>query len=150
MLPLPFPSSLPLVTTGEYLELYVGEGANWIVKSGPHWCDTPTLQAKESLLWLPLLEVDYPAVRAALLTGLAHAGPERAAQQVEAFPVQALLALALTSGCSVYWVNLALQWASHVGLAPGLILVVRALAMNPAVPQPIRHGAKRLYYTGKA
>lgn len=97
-----------------------------------------------------MLEHDYPVVRAALLAGLAQAGLQPAAQQATTFPVNDLLALALTSGCSLYWVDLALNWASHVGLAPELVPAVRALALNPSIGQPTRHRAKRLYYTGKA
>lgn len=138
-----------IATVGER-EVLLGEHANWIVKHGPHWCDTPGLRAQHSLMWLPLLEHEYPAVRAALVAGLAQAGLQPAEQQVLTFPVQDLLSLALTSAASLYWVDLALHWASHVGLAPDLIPVVRNMALNPAIGQPTRHRAKRLYYTGKA
>lgn len=141
------PSFLHVATFGEY-EVYVRAANNWAVKNGPHWCDTPALQAKTSLLWLPLLEHDYRAVHAALLIGLRHASPEQAAPWLATFPVQDLLRLALTSGCSGYWVELALGWAAQVELAPDLRRTVRALALDPMVPQPTRHRAKRLYYTG--
>ena len=120
------------------------------MQSGPHACDTAGLRARASLLWLPLLEHEYLVVRAALLAGLAQAGLQPAAQLAATFPVNDLLALALTSGCSLYWVDLALNWASHVGLASELIPAVRALAMNQSIGQSTRHRAKRLYYTGKA
>lgn len=132
------------------LGVYFGPDDQWTVQSGSHACDTVELRARTSLLWLPLLEHEYPAVRAALLAGLAQAGLQPVEQRLATFPVQELLALALTSGCSLYWVDLALNWASHVGLAPDLIPAVRALALNPSIGQPTRHRAKRLYYTGKA
>jgi hypothetical protein len=69
------PSFWHVATFGDQ-EVYVGERSNWAVKSGPHWCDTPALQAKASLLWLPLLEHDYLTVRAAFVTGLTHASPK--------------------------------------------------------------------------
>ena len=130
--------------------MYCGPDEQWTVQSGPHACDTAGLRAQASLLWLPLLEHEYPAVRAALVAGLAQAGLQPVEQRMATFPVQDLLALALTSGASLYWVDLVLNWASHVGLAPDLIPVVQALPLNPAIGQPIRHRAKRLYYTGKA
>jgi hypothetical protein len=143
------PSFLHLATFRDH-EVYVGEGDNWAVKSGSHWCDTPALQAKASLLWLPLLEHDYLTVRAALRTGLLHTSPEPVADRLTTFPVQHLVRLALTSGSSWYWVELALGWASHLTLDPDLRHIVQALARDPTVPQPTRHRAKRLYYTGKA
>ena len=76
------PSFRHLATFHDH-EVYVGEGANWAVKSGSHWCDTPALQAKASLLWLPLLEHDYLAVRAALLTGLRHTDSESVAERLK-------------------------------------------------------------------
>jgi hypothetical protein len=142
------PSFLHVATFSEY-EVYVGATNNWAVKNGFHWCDTPALQAKASLLWLPLLEHDYRAVHAALLTGLLQASPEQIASRLATFPVQDLLRLALTSGCSGYWVELALGWAAQVGLEPDLQRAVRALALDQTIPQPTRHRAKRLYYTGK-
>ncbi|RSK38424.1 hypothetical protein [Hymenobacter perfusus] len=132
------------------LDVYFEPDDQWTVQSGPHACDTVGLRARASLLWLPLLEHNYPAVRVALLAGLAQAGLQPVEHRMATFPVQDLLALALTSGASLYWVDLALNWVSHVGLAPDLIPVVRALALNPAIGQPTRHRAKRLYYTGKA
>lgn len=143
------PSFLRLATFHDH-EVYIRDGANWTVKSGSHWCDTPALQAKASLLWLPLLEHDYLAVRAALLTGLRHTGSESVADRLTTFPAQHLVRLALTSGISWYWVDLALGWASHLILDPDVRHRVRALALDPTVPQPTRHRAKRLYYTGKA
>jgi hypothetical protein len=116
------------------------------VQSGPHACDTAGLRAKASLLWLPLLEHEYPTVRAALLAGLAQASRQPVEQRMATFPVQDLLVLVLTSGASLYWVDLALSWASHIGLAPDLISVVRALALNPAIGQSTRHRAKRLLH----
>jgi hypothetical protein len=143
------PSFLHLATFRDH-EVYVGVGDNWAVKSGPHWCDTAALQAKASLLWLPLLEHDYLTVRAALRTGLLHSSSEPVADRLTTFPVQHLVRLALTSGGSWYWVDLALGWASHLTLDPDLMPIVQALALDPTVPQPTRHRAKRLYYTGKA
>lgn len=143
-------SSFLLLATFRDHEVYVGEGNNWAVKSGPHWCDTPALQAKASLLWLPLLEHDYLTVRAALRTGLLHTGPEPVADRLTTFPVQHLIRLALTSGSSWYWVDLALGWAAHLTLDPDLRHTVQALALDHTVPQPTRHRAKRLYYTDKA
>lgn len=143
--------SLPPVfvaTVGER-EVYVGEHDNWMVKHGSHWCDTPGLRAHKSLLWLPVLEHEYPVVHAALLAGLVLAGLQPAEPRMATFPVQDLLALAFTSGASLYWVDLALTWASQVGVSPDLVPLVRALALNPAMEQAIRHRAKRLYYTGK-
>jgi hypothetical protein len=132
-------------------EVYVGEGgANWAVKSGPHWCDTPGLEAKASLLWLPLLEHDYLSVRAALLTGLQHISPEPVVARLATFPVQHLLRLVLTSGNSWYWVDLALGWASELPLDPDVRHLVQVLVLDHTVPQPTRHRAKRLYYAGKA
>jgi hypothetical protein len=132
-------------------EVYVGEGgANWAVKSGPHWCDTPRLEAKASLLWLPLLEHDYLTVRAALLAGLQYISLEPVVERLATFPVQHLLRLVLTSGCSWYWVDLALGWASQLPLDPDVRQLVQVLALDHTVPQPTRHRAKRLYYTGKA
>jgi hypothetical protein len=58
------PSFLHLATFRDQ-EVYVGAGDNWAVKSGPHWYNTPALQAKTSLLWLPLLEHDYLTARRA-------------------------------------------------------------------------------------
>jgi len=144
--------SVPLSFIARFgaLDVYFGPGDQWTVQSGPHACDTAGLRARASLLWLPLLEHDYPTVRVALLAGLAKAGLQPVEQGMATFPVQDLLALALTSGASLYWVDLALNWASHVGLAPDLIPVVRALALNPAIGQPTRHRTKRLYHTGKA
>lgn len=142
------PSFLHVATFSEY-EVYVGAASNWAVKNGSHWCDTPALQAKTSLLWLPLLEHDYRTVHAALLTGLRQASPEQVASRLATFPVQDLLRLALTSDCAGYWVELALGWAAQVGLAPDLRRTVYALAFDQTVPQPTRHRAKRLYYTGK-
>ena len=130
--------------------MYFGPDDQWMVQSGPHACDTMGLQARAFLLWLPVLKHEYPTVRVALLAGLAQAGLEPIEQRLATFPVQDLLALALTSGASLYWVDRALHWGSHVGLAPDLIPVVRALALNPAIGQQTRHRAKRLYYTGKA
>jgi hypothetical protein len=132
------------------LDVYCGPDEQWTMQSGPHACDTAGLRAQASLLWLPLLEHEYLALRAALLAGLAQAGLQPVEQRLATFPVQDLLALALTSGASLYWVDRALKWASQVGLAPDLMPVVRALALNPAIGQPTRHRAKRLYYTGKA
>jgi hypothetical protein len=132
------------------LDVCYGSDDQWTVQSGPHTCDTVELRARVSLLWLPLLEHDYPAVRAALESGLAQAALQPIEQRMATFPAQDLLALALTSGCSLYWVDLALNWASHVGLAPDLIPLVRALALNESIGQRIRHRAKRLYHTGKA
>jgi hypothetical protein len=145
-------SSAPLSFIARFgaLDVYVGPDDQWTVQSGPHACDTAGLRARASLLWLPLLEHDYPAVHVALRAGLAQAGLQPVAQRMATFPVQDLLALALTAGASLYWVDRALHWASHVGLAPELIPVVRTLALNPAIGQPTRHRAKRLYYTGKA
>ena len=144
-------SSVPLFLIASFsaLDVYCGPDGQWTVQSGPHACDTAGLRARGSLLWLPLLEHEYPAVRAALLAGLARAGLQPVEQRMATFLVQDLLALALTSGASLYWVDLALTWASHVGLAPELIPVVRALALDPSIGQPTRHRAKRLYYTGK-
>lgn len=141
------PSFLHVATFSEY-EVYVGADNNWAVSNGSHWCDTPALQAKASLVWLPLLEHDYRAVHAALLTGLRHASPEQVAPRLVTFPVHDLLRLALTSACSWYWVELALGWAAQVGLDPDLRRTVYALALDHMVPQPTRHRAKRLYYTG--
>lgn len=132
------------------LNVYCGPDKQWTVQSGPHACDTTGLRTQDSLLWLPLLEQEYPAVRAALLAGLAQGGLQPVEQYIATFPVQDLLMLALTSAASLYWIDLALNWASHVGLAPDLIPVVQALALNPVIGQPTRHRAKRLYYTGKA
>jgi hypothetical protein len=145
-------SSVPLSFIASFgeLDVYFGPDDQWTVQRGPHGCDTMGLRARASLLWLPLLEHDYPAVRVALLAGLAQAGFQPVERRMATFPVQVLLALALTSGASLYWVDLALNWASHVGLAPDLIPVVQALALNPAIGQPTRHRAKRLYYRGKA
>jgi hypothetical protein len=143
------PSFWHVATFGHH-EVYVGERTDWAVKSGAHWCDTPALQAQASLLWLPLLKHDYPTVRAALVTGLTQASPEQVVDRLTTFPVEHLLRLALTSGSSGYWVNLALEWASQVELDPDVRRAVRTLALDPLVPQPTRHRAKRLYYTGKA
>jgi hypothetical protein len=142
------PSPLHVATFSEY-EVYVGADDNWAVLNGPHWCDTPALQAKASLLWLPLLEHDYRAVHAALLSGLRQANPEQAAPLLATFPVQDLLRLALMSECSGYWVALALGWAAQVELALDLRRAVRTLALDHTVPQSTRHRAKRLYYTGE-
>jgi hypothetical protein len=142
------PSFVPIATFDDY-EVYVGEPNNWAVQHGPHWCDTPALQVKASLLWLPLLEHDYLAVREALAIGLTNVNSAQAAQRLTTFPAQHLVRLALTSRCSWYWVDLALRWASHLELEPDLQRAVRALALDRAVPQPTRHRAKRLYYTGK-
>jgi hypothetical protein len=142
------PSFVHIATFDDY-EVYVGEPDNWAVQRGPHWCDTLALQVKASLLWLPLLEHDYLAVREALATGLTNFNPEQAAHRLTTFPAQYLLRLALTGRCSWYWVNLALRWASQLELEPDLQRAVRALALDRAVPQPTRHRAKRLYYTGK-
>jgi hypothetical protein len=144
-------SSAPLsfITRFGALDVYFRLDDQWMVQSGSHVCDTLALRARASLLWLPLLEQEYPALRAALLAGLAQAGLQPVEQRLATFPVQDLLALALTSGLSLYWADLALNWASHVGLAPDLIPLVRALALNPSIGQRIRHRAKRLYYTGK-
>ncbi len=141
------PSFLHVATFSAH-EVYVGADNNWAVNNGSHWCDTPGLQAKASLLWLPLLEYDYQAVHAALLTSLLCASPEQAASQLAAFPVQDLLRLTFTSGGPWYWVDLALGWAAQVGLDPDLRRTVYALALDHTVPQPTRHRAKRLYYTG--
>jgi hypothetical protein len=146
---MPF-APLSFIASFGALDVYVGPDDQWTVQSGPHACDTAGLRARASLLWLPLLEHEYPVVRAALLAGLAQAGFQPAEQRMATFPVQDLLALALTSGASLYWVDLALNWASHVGLAPELIPAVRALALNQSIGQPTRHRAKRLYHTGKA
>ena len=142
--------SLSFIASFGALDVYCGPGDQWTVQNGPHACDTAGLRARASLLWLPLLEHEYPAVRAALLAGLAQAGLQPVEQHTATFPVQDLLALALTSGASVYWVDLALHWASHTGLSPDLIPVLQALVLNPAIGQPTRHRAKRLYHTGKA
>jgi hypothetical protein len=136
------------VTTFSAHEVYAGADNNWAVSNGPHWCDTPALQAKASLLWLPLLEHDYRTVHAALLIGLRHVSPEQVTSRLATFPVHDLLRLALTSGCSGYWVELALGWAAQVGLEPDLRRAVHALALDHTVPQSTRHRAKRLYYTG--
>jgi hypothetical protein len=145
-------SSVPLSFIANFgeLDVYCGPNEQWTVQSGTHTCDTAELRAQASLLWLPLLEHDYLAVRTALLAGLAQAGRQPVEQWMATFPVQDLLALALTSDASLYWIDLALNWASYVGLAPDLIPVVRALALNTSIGQPTRHRAKRLYYTGKA
>jgi len=128
--------------------VYVGANEKWVVKTGPHWGDTPALHAQGSLLWLPLLEHDYQKVHAGLLTGLRHVSPEQAAHLLATFPVQDLLRIALTGRGSIYWVDLALGWAAHLELAPDLRRTVQAVASDPTVPQPTRHRAKRLYYTG--
>jgi len=143
-------SSVPLSFIASFgaLDVYCGPDEQWTVQSGPNACDTSGLRAQASLLWLPLLEHEYPTMRVALLAGLAQAGLQPVEQRLATFPVQDLLALALTSGASLYWVDLALKWASQVGLAPDLIPVVRALALNLAIGQLTRHRAKRLYYTG--
>ena len=141
-------SFLHIATFGDH-EVYVGADDNWAVQSGPNWCDTPALQAKASLLWLPLLEPDYLLVREALASGLCNDTPDQVTQRLTTFPTQSLLRLALTSRCSWYWVDLALGWAAQLGLASDLRPVVRALALDGVVPQPTRHRAKRLYYTGK-
>jgi hypothetical protein len=145
-------SSAPLsfIARFDALDVYVGPDEQWTVRSGSHVCDTVGLRARASLLWLPLLEHECPAVCAALRDGLTQAGLQPAAHWATTFPVNDLLALALMPGCSLYWVDRALNWASHVGLAPELIPAVRALALNPSIGQPTRHCAKRLYYTGKA
>ena len=52
-----------VATVGER-EVYVGEHDNWMVKHGLHWCDTPGLRAHNSLIWLPLLEHEYPVTGA--------------------------------------------------------------------------------------
>lgn len=142
-------SLLHIATFGAH-DVYLEADEKWIVKTGPHWCDTPGLQAKTSLLWLPLLEHDYRAVQAGLLTGLLHSSPEQAAQRLATFPVQDLLRLALTSRGAGYWVELAFEWASQLELDPDLRWAVRALWLDPTLPQPTRHRAKRLYYLGKA
>lgn len=84
------PSFLYVATFSAH-EVYVGADNNWAVSNGPHWCDTPGLQAKASLLWLPLLEHDYWAVQAGLLMGLLHISLEQAAQRLATFSVQDLL-----------------------------------------------------------
>lgn len=83
------------------------------------------------------------------MAGLTRADPEQVAHRLVTFPVQDLLRLALTSGGSRYWVNLALCWAAQVDLAPALSGHVRDLALDATVPQSTRHRGKRLYYTGK-
>jgi hypothetical protein len=143
------PSFCHLATFGDH-EVYVGAGDNWAVKNGSRWCDALALKAKASLLWLPLLEYEYLAVRAALLAGLRYTSPEPVAERLTTFPVQHLLRLALTGGNSWYWVDLALGWASHLTLESYVRQMVQALALDHSVPQPTRHRAKRLYYTGKA
>jgi hypothetical protein len=142
--------SFHYIATFHAHDVYVGAISNWAVKCGPHWCDTPALQAKASLIWLPLLEHDYLVVQAALRDGLLRASPDLATQRLAAFPVQHLLCLVLTSGYLGYWVDLALGWASQLELDPEVRRAVRALALDPKVPQLTRHRAKRLYYTGKA
>jgi hypothetical protein len=142
-------ASLQHIATFYDHALYVGNDNKWALKSGSQWCDTPALQAQDSLLWLPLLEYNYREVHAALRSGLTHASPEQAAQRLDTFPVLDLLRLAMTSRSSWYWVELALGWASQVELASDLRRVVQALALDPTVPQPTRHRAKRLWHTGK-
>ena len=139
---------LHIVTLGDQ-ELYVGADGNWLVKSGDQWGDTPALQAQQSLLWLPLLEYDYGTLQQALVAGLTRADPDQVAYRLVTFPVQDLLRLALTSGGSLYWVDLALEWAAQVDLDQAVRGHVRAVALDATVPQSIRHRAKRLYYTGK-
>lgn len=140
---------LSFIATSGSLSVYIGPNDQWTVQSGSHTCDTVRLRARASLLWLPLLEQDYPTFRQTVLTGLSSIGPEQAAHRWATFPVQELLLLALTSGVSLYWVNLALAWATEVGPGPEVLQEVRALVLDPSIPQPTRHRAKRLYYTGK-
>jgi hypothetical protein len=92
-----------------------------------------------------------------LSDGARRAADRSAAHQPEAgsgaashLPVQHLLRLVLTSGNSWYWVDLALGWASELPLDPDVRHLVQALVLDHTVPQPTRHRAKRLYYTGKA
>lgn len=141
---------LSFIATSGALNIYIGPNDQWTVQSGSHTCDTAGLRARNSLLWLPLLEQDYPTFRQTVLTGLSLVGTEQATHRWTTFPVQELLLLALTSGVSLYWVNLALAWATEVGPGPEVLQQVRALALNPSIPQPTRHRAKRLYYTGKS
>jgi hypothetical protein len=42
-----------------------------------------------------------------------------------------------------------LGWAAQLELDPDLRHAVHVLALDPTIPQPTRHRAKRLYYTGK-
>ena len=144
-------SSAPLsfIATFGDLNVYLGPSDQWTVQRGPYTCDTAGLRAQASLLWLPLLEQDYLTFRQTVLTGLSSLGSEQATHRWATFPVQELLLLALTAGASLYWVNLALAWAAEVGPGPEVLQHVRALALDPSIPQPTRHRTKRLYYTGK-
>ncbi|WP_324680663.1 hypothetical protein [Hymenobacter sp. GOD-10R] len=141
---------LSFIATQGALEVYVGEADQWVVQRGSQVCDTNKLRARASLLWLPLLEQDYPTFRQKVFRGLSSASPELAARRWAAFPVQELLSLALTASGSWYWVDLALAWAADVELGPQVQMQVQALAFDPSIPQPTRHRAKRLYYTGKS
>jgi hypothetical protein len=141
------PSSAFVATFGE-CDLYVVEGHNWVLKRGSHFIDTVTLKNGKTPSWLPLLEQDYADFQEALVRGLAHLGPEESALKLAAFPAHDLILLGLASP-SAYWVNLALQWVGKIGAWPALLPTLRSLSLDPYLSQPIRHAAKRLYYTGK-
>jgi hypothetical protein len=144
-------SSVPLffIATIGTLDLYWREDDEWVVQKGSHVCDTVELRARISLLWLPLLEQEYPTFREAVLSGLSSAGPEEALRRWATFPEQELLLLGLTKGGSWYWVDLALSWAAQVGPGPAVLEQVQRLAEDQSVPQPLRHRAKRMYYLAK-
>ena len=141
---------LSFIATLGALDLYVGKDDQWVVQQGPHACDTAGLRARASLLWLPLLEQDYATVRHVLLTGLAAAVSEHAARRWAAFPVQELVLLGLAPSSSPYWVNLALAWTAHIEPGPEVLRQVQVMSLDPLMPQPIRHLAKRLFYTGES
>lgn len=141
------PSSDFVATFGER-DLDVAEGHNWVLRCGSQRFDASALKNGTTLSWLPLLEQDYADFQAALALGLSHLGPEQTALQLAAFPAQNLILLGLASS-SDYWVNLALQWAGKMGVWPALFPLLRSLSLGASSSQPIRHRAKRLYYTGK-
>ncbi|MGY3089991.1 hypothetical protein ACVWYF_003039 [Hymenobacter sp. UYAg731] len=139
--------SLDFVASFGERDLYVAERYNWTLKFGAQFFDTSALKNRTTLSWLPLLEQDYANFQASLVTGLSHVGPNESAKRLAAFPVQDLILLGLASG-SGYWIELALQWVGKVGIWPELLPILRSLSLDSSF-QPIRHRAKRLYYTGK-
>lgn len=141
-------ASLDFVASFGERDLYIAEGSNWTLKCGAQFFDVFALKNRTTLSWLPLLEQEYADFQASLVAGLSHVEPEESAQRREAFPVQDLILFGLASG-SGYWIGLALQWIGKVEIWPALRPVLRSLSLDASLSQPIRHRAKRLYYTGK-
>jgi hypothetical protein len=126
-------------------DLYLEEPESWLVRRGAQEANGTQLHEQASLLWLPLLERDFPTFRAHVLAGLLGE-PAQKQSLFATFPLLDLLRVGLSSP-SAYWLGLALAWVQYLPSKQELSDQLLALYKDHRLPQHIRHHAKRCYFT---